>query len=111
MPLPGDKIDNFTRGMKATGNGKLELALDLPIRRLQDTKVRGEFQLQKNDVYLFEGMPPVTQASGRLLLTESSITSSDLVGTARVSGGERPAESERHVLFEAAALHRGLPLR
>ena len=81
----GDKIDNFTRGMKATGNGKLELALDLPIRRLQDTKVRGEFQLQKNDVYLFEGMPPVTQASGRLLLTESSITSSDLVG--RIFGG------------------------
>jgi len=81
----GVKIDNFTQGMKATGNGKLDLALELPIRRLKDTKVRGEFRLQDNQVHLFDGMAPVTQVNGRLLLTESSISSPEITG--RIFGG------------------------
>lgn len=79
------KIDNFTQGMKAIGNGKLDLALDIPFSRLQDTKVRGEFTLQNNQVQLFEGLAPVTQVNGRLLLTESSISSPEISG--RIFGG------------------------
>ena len=81
----GRKIDNFTQGMKATGNGKLDLALDIPFARIQDTKVRGEFKLQNNQVHLFEGQAPVTQVNGRLLLTESSISSPEISG--RIFGG------------------------
>lgn len=81
----GRKIDYFTQGMKASGNGKLDLALDIPFSRIQDTRVQGEFRLQNNQVQLFDGMPPVTQVNGRLLLTESSITSPEISG--RVFGG------------------------
>lgn len=81
----GEKIDKFTEGMKATGNGKLDLALDIPLRRLQESRVRGEFRLQNNQIQLFDAMAPVTQVNGRLLLTESSISSPEISG--RVYGG------------------------
>ena len=81
----GDKIDKYTQDMKATGNGKLDLVLDIPLRRVTDSRVSGEFHLQNNQIHLFEGMAPVTQVNGRLLLTESSIQSPEITG--RVFGG------------------------
>ncbi|MBP5998320.1 MAG: TIGR02099 family protein [Azonexus sp.] len=81
----GEKIDHFTREMKASGNGKLDLALDIPLRRVEETRVRGDFRLQNNQIHLFEGMAPLTQVNGRLLLTESSITAPEISG--RIFGG------------------------
>ena len=80
-----EKIDNFTRGMKATGNGKLDLTLDIPLRRVTESRVSGEFQLQNNQVHLSEGLAPLTQVNGRLQLTENSVVAQDIVG--RVFGG------------------------
>ena len=81
----GEKIDHFTREMKASGNGKLDLALDIPLRRIEQTRVRGDFRLNNNQIRLFEGMAPLTQVKGRLLLTESTITAPEISG--RVFGG------------------------
>jgi uncharacterized protein (TIGR02099 family) len=89
-----EKIDNFTRGMKATGNGKLDLTLDIPLRRVTESRVSGEFQLQNNQVHLSEGLAPLTQVNGRLLLTEASISSPEITG--RIFGGPVRAGIRSH---------------
>ena len=61
----------FTANMVATGNGRLQLKLDLPLTRLAETKVAGSYQFSANQVSLDAHWPPVTQASGRLEFTES----------------------------------------
>lgn len=90
----GEKIDHFTTGMKASGNGKLDLELDIPLRQVLDTRVRGDFRFQNNQVQLFEGLAPLTQVNGRLLLTESSITSPEISG--RIFGGPIKASLKSH---------------
>jgi hypothetical protein len=45
-----DKIDQFTKGMQATGNGSLALALDMPLRRVDATRLRGEYRFQNNQI-------------------------------------------------------------
>lgn len=79
------KIDRFTDGMTAIGNGSLSLELDIPLRHALDTRMRGDYRFQNNQLQLLAGLPPLTQVNGRLLLTENTITSQDIAG--RVFGG------------------------
>ena len=47
----GEKLDHFTADMKATGgNGSLNLELDIPLRHAQDTKMRGDYRFQNNQL-------------------------------------------------------------
>ena len=78
-------IDHFTRGMKAQGNGSLDLTLDLPLRRLGDTRLRGDYQFQNNQLELLAGLPPLTKVNGRLALTEKSVSAQEING--QVFGG------------------------
>ncbi len=80
-----EKLDHFTDGMKAVGNGSLNLELDIPLRHAQDTKMRGDYRFQNNQLQPLVGLPPLTQVNGRLQLTENSATAQDIVG--RVFGG------------------------
>ncbi|MGB4226381.1 MAG: YhdP family protein [Candidatus Dechloromonas phosphoritropha] len=75
-------IDNFTEGIKASGNGRLDLALDIPLGSPQETRLRGNYHLQNNQIELFAGMPPMTQVNGKLALSEASISTSDIKGQA-----------------------------
>lgn len=79
------KIDRFTEGMKAIGNGRLDLELDLPLRKIEDAKVRGNYHFQNNQVQALAGLPFITQVNGRLSLTEKSVLVDDLNG--RLFGG------------------------
>jgi len=63
----------FTGNMGAAGNGRLQLKLDLPLGRLAETKVTGNYQFTGNQVSIDTDWPPVTQASGRLDFSESSV--------------------------------------
>ena len=80
-----ETLDHFTDGMKAVGNGSLNLELDIPLRHAQDTKMRGDYRFQNNQLQPLAGLPPLTQVNGRLQLTENSATAQDIVG--RVFGG------------------------
>jgi len=80
-----ETLDHFTDGMKAAGNGSLNLELDIPLRHAQDTKMRGDYRFQNNQLQPLAGLPPLTQVNGRLQLTESSATAQDING--RVFGG------------------------
>ncbi|MCZ7654220.1 MAG: DUF3971 domain-containing protein [Rhodocyclaceae bacterium] len=43
-----EKIDRFTEGMQAEGQGKLALKLTLPLRRLEQSKIDGDYQFLRN---------------------------------------------------------------
>lgn len=77
-----EKIDDFTKGMTATGNGKLDLALDIPLQRPLETRLRGDYHIQNNQIQLFAGMPALTQVNGKLALTEASILAPAISGQA-----------------------------
>jgi len=66
-------IGRFTGNMGATGNGKLQLKIDLPLTRLAEVKVAGNYQFAGNEVRIDPAWPPVTQAGGRLDFSESSV--------------------------------------
>lgn len=75
-----EKIDHFTDGMKAVGNGSLGLELDIPLRHALDTKMRGDYRFQNNQLQPLPGLPPITQVNGRLLLTENTVSAQDISG-------------------------------
>ncbi len=80
-----ESIDHFTEGMRAQGDGALDLHLEIPLRHVSKTRMRGDLRLQNNQVHLLPELPEITQVNGRLQLTESSILAQDLTG--RVFGG------------------------
>ncbi len=71
-------IDGFTEDMRATGNGRLQLRLELPIRRLGQSRVTGNFQIAGNQVVIDPAVPPLTQVGGRIDFTESGISARNL---------------------------------
>jgi uncharacterized protein (TIGR02099 family) len=73
-------IDGYTEGMRATGNGRLQLKLELPIRRLQQAKVAGSLQLTGNQITIDPDFPALSfaQVNGRLDFTESGISARNL---------------------------------
>ena len=80
-----EKIDHFTEGMKAVGNGSLQLELDIPLRHALDTRMRGDYRFQNNQLQPLAGLPPLTQVNGRLQITENTVAAQDIVG--KVFGG------------------------
>ncbi|MDZ4313824.1 MAG: YhdP family protein [Azonexus sp.] len=81
----GASIDNFTEGMKASGNGSLNLALDIPLRHAVDTKVHGDYRFSNNQLEPVSALPPLTKVNGQLLITEKSVTAQGITG--QVFGG------------------------
>ena len=70
-------VSNLTGGitanMGASGNGKLQLKLQLPLARPDEVKVAGSYQLIGNQVSIDADWPPLSQVSGRLDFTESGV--------------------------------------
>jgi uncharacterized protein (TIGR02099 family) len=80
-----DRIDQFTEGMKAVGNGRLDLAITLPLRQLDNSTVRGEYQFRNNQLQPLDALPPITQVNGRLRISESTVAVDEMTG--RLFGG------------------------
>lgn len=77
-----DKIDRFTDGMKASGDGALDLHLDLPLRRPAEARLRADYAFRNNQLQVVPGLPPLAQVNGRLQITESSVQARDIEGRA-----------------------------
>ncbi|MBA3904740.1 MAG: TIGR02099 family protein, partial [Rhodocyclaceae bacterium] len=68
------KIDQFTEGMSASGKGSLALKLALPLRRLDDSRIEGDFRFIKNRLMVDPDLPPLTEVDGRLQFTGGSVS-------------------------------------
>lgn len=69
-----EMINGFTEGMQATGNGKLDLKLHIPLRNTQQSKVAGVYQFLGNRILAGEDIPPVEAATGKLQFTEAGVS-------------------------------------
>ncbi|NHZ39975.1 YhdP family protein [Massilia aquatica] len=85
-------IGRFTEHTRATGNARLGLKLQLPLAHLIESKVQGSLQLMNNDVVLFEPLPPLQSAIGKLEFNEKGLNlngvgASFLGGPLALTGG------------------------
>ncbi|MDR1888331.1 MAG: TIGR02099 family protein [Zoogloeaceae bacterium] len=71
-------IDRFTQDMTATGQGKLELKLELPLARLAESKVWGRYHLEANTVAFMPGLPPAREVQGSLEFTEGRVDAPEI---------------------------------
>ncbi|MDD5296093.1 MAG: YhdP family protein [Rhodocyclaceae bacterium] len=75
-----DRIEHFTEGMAADGGGNLQLSLVLPLRHLQDSTVRGDYQFVNNRLTPDPDLPPITEINGRLQFTGDAVTVKNATG-------------------------------
>ena len=76
-----DHIHHFADDMSASGNGKLDIGVDLNLAVDSDVRVQGQYAFMNNRLMLLANTPPVSAVSGTIRFTESSIDSRDLQGT------------------------------
>jgi uncharacterized protein (TIGR02099 family) len=89
-----DIAGSYVSDIRAAGQGKLRLKLDLALGEPEKPKLAAEYEFSGNDVTLLSWLPPVEGASGRLSFTESSFTVQDvrgklMGGTLALGGGLR----------------------
>jgi uncharacterized protein YhdP len=75
----------FTDPMSASGNGRLRLKLELPLKEPARTRVAGAYEFAGNNVVVNAQLPPLEAATGKMSFTESTLTVSDVQG--RLFGG------------------------
>ncbi|HEX4984860.1 MAG TPA: YhdP family protein [Burkholderiales bacterium] len=73
----GEKISRFTSELKAAGQARLELALQLPLHRMRDSTVKGELLVQNNTVTLDPRVPPLENFGARIAFTERAFNVTD----------------------------------
>ncbi|MDO8811557.1 MAG: DUF3971 domain-containing protein [Gallionella sp.] len=78
-------IDGFTDGMSASGNGRLDLFLNIPLLGDKPVKVSGAFRVQDSDIDLGEGVPLLRKTRGELSFTESGMQANGV--SAEILGG------------------------
>ena len=76
-----DWIDHFTDGMRANGNGTLQLGLQIPLARKEKSKGQGEYVFANNQIEVEPGVPPLSAASGRVQFSESTLAMRDVTAT------------------------------
>jgi uncharacterized protein (TIGR02099 family) len=88
-------IDGFTDETSATGEGRLQLKLQLPLKHIVDAKVDGTLQFMNNDVRLQNAIPIIYRTSGKLNFNETGFSLNNLKGQflgepVSVAGGTQP---------------------
>ncbi|WP_137939215.1 YhdP family protein [Chitinivorax sp. B] len=75
-------LDGFTRGIKAQGNARLGIKLDIPLQHTDDTKVAGLVRLASNRLDFGKSIPLLNNVTGTLQFTERGIAFNNLAGEA-----------------------------
>jgi uncharacterized protein (TIGR02099 family) len=87
-------IGNMTDDARAGGDARLDLALTLPIFNMEKTEVRGTLDFMRNDIQLFDLLPPLQATNGQLTFNEKGFGLEDVHaqfagGRVHVNGGTR----------------------
>ncbi len=69
----GAKIGHFNREVRATGSGRLEVRLDVPLETARDTRIVGNYLFEGNRLLFAGDVPAVDQVNARLEFTENGI--------------------------------------
>lgn len=77
--------DAFTVGMRAEGDGRLDLKLQLPLENLADSKVSGAFEFTSKRILVHAQLPPVEAVKGKVKFGETGLRQLDVRG--RLLGG------------------------
>lgn len=78
------KVEGFTDGMKASGDGRLSLKLHLPLRNMNASTVNGQYTFVNNRIE-GEGIPSLEQVNGDLEFSESQVKAQNI--SAQIFGG------------------------
>ena len=70
-------INRFTEGLKAVGDARLDLDLDLPLLRARESAVKGELTVRNNQVTLDSRLPPFENFDARIAFTERDLNVRD----------------------------------
>lgn len=81
----GEMIGQFHRELRATGSGKVEVKLDVPLHATRETRVAGSYQIEGNRLFFSGDIPPIDQVNAKLEFTETGIRVDN--GTALAIGG------------------------
>jgi uncharacterized protein (TIGR02099 family) len=86
-------VGGMTDSIRASGNGRLHLTLDMPIEERQSTKLAGEFDFAGNTIELAR-LPSIERASGKFRFTDAGFTVPRVSGRVygapvEISGGTR----------------------
>lgn len=66
-------IGHFTDESRASGKARLALKLQLPLNDVEKATVQGALQFLGNDIDLFDGLPTLSAATGKLEFSERGI--------------------------------------
>jgi uncharacterized protein (TIGR02099 family) len=78
------QIDRYTADMKASGDARLDLELDLPLRHAVDSEISGVLAMRDNQVTVDPRLPPLEGFGARIAFTRKSVSVKD--GRARLAG-------------------------
>ena len=114
-----EKIDRFTEGMTASGGGTLALKLTLPLQRIDEARIEGDYQFLRNELTVDGDLPPLTEVNGRLRFTGDSVAMKEvraqLLGSPLVinaaTRGDGAVAIEAEGGFNVAAMRRSLDHR
>lgn len=70
-----DLIDRFTEGMRASGNGHLDIGLKIPLdeEKLGESRIDGNYRFQNNEVLVDSALPPLRQVNGNVQFSGSDL--------------------------------------
>lgn len=92
-----ERIDRFTEGMQAAGNGRLDLALSIPLElaKIDQSTVQGTYRFLSNDILIEPDLPPFRQVNGTLEFTASELRIPEIAATLfggplRIKGVSQP---------------------
>ncbi len=78
-------LDGFLQTAKASGNGRLNLALTLPLESMDKSRIAGEFVFAGNHLELGGDIPPLDNVNGSVRFSEADFRSENV--TAEALGG------------------------
>jgi len=70
-------IDGISRGVRASGQGRLALKLRMPLQQPENARITGSYRFMGNRLEWGPGIPAAEQLTGTLDFTESAVTVAD----------------------------------
>lgn len=110
-PVAG-AIDHFTDGMSASGAGRVQLDIQVPLDNVDATRVRGSYAVTNATLDGGEAFPKLEGINGKLQFSEASVSAQNV--TASIYGGpaqfnlETGAQKYMHVTANGRVAESGL---